>query len=100
MSEADTVTANILSNYQNPKEEIKAEVTGAFQLEPKDRIKTNYKGEINVDNPFIWGVSLLGTTANSGDNAVWAGRTGSIRLSNWIGLVKTIKDANMTIRAE
>jgi len=82
-SEAEAIAQRVLDAYKNPREVIEASVFGTFHLEPKDKIKVNYKGEINVSNPFIIGVSLLG------GSDVLGGRTGSINLTGWDGKITT-----------
>lgn len=84
LAEAETVAQRILDAYKNPKEVIEASVFGTFHLETRDKVLVNYKGEINVSNPFIIGVSLLG------GSDVLAGRTGSINLDDWTGKVTTV----------
>jgi len=97
-SEGETIAQRILDNYKQPRTTVEAQVTTAFLLYPKDRVKLNYLGEINVANPFIVGVSKLG----GGD--VLAGRTGAIRLKEWVAKVSAIFvnfdnfDINITMR--
>jgi hypothetical protein len=82
-TEALAVATRIYNSYYTIKSVVSVQVFGAFQLQPKDKIEINYRGEVNVSNPFIIGVSELGGTD------VLAGRTGAIRLVEWTGKILT-----------
>jgi hypothetical protein len=82
--EAQTVADMYLENYRINYMVWKAKVYGVMQLSPKDKIKINYLGEINVVNPIILGVSELG------GNDVLGGRTGSIRIRDGIAKVESV----------
>lgn len=58
--EASTVASTIRDAYKEPKREWDITTIITPHLELKDKVSLNYIGEINVENPFIFGASTLG----------------------------------------